>query len=186
MVRDINIPKFNKFLPRNYRVKSDYSKADKIWWITGEDREWQIQFKSSDSGRAKFQGDAVDFIWFDEEPEKIEIFNECMMRLVDRAGKWWMTATPVHGSAWLKALKEKDDVFDTTGAMWDNPHIPEEEIQSKAEDLDEEERLVRIEGQYIVFGGSPVFNIRLLTKMIEGLANDLPTSTGIIQCNAAA
>lgn len=186
MVRDINTPKFNKFLPRNYRIYSDYSKADKIWWITGEGREWQVQFKSSDSGRAKFQGDAVDFIWFDEEPDKTDIFDECMMRLVDRAGKWWMTATPVHGTAWLKALKEREDVFDTTGAMWDNPYLPIEEVQSKAEDLDEESRLVRIEGQYVVFGGSPVFNIRILTKMIEDLANDEPTSTGIIQTNAAA
>lgn len=186
MVRDVNIPKFDKFLPRNYRVKSEYSKADKIWWVTGEDREWKVQFKSSDSGRAKFQADDVDCIWFDEEPEKVDIFNECMMRLIDRAGNWWMTATPINGTAWLKALSERDDIFVTSGAMWDNPHIPEEEIVKAAAELGEEERLVRIEGQYIVFGGSPVFKIRILTKMIENLKNDEPTSVGIIQCNAAA
>lgn len=185
MVRDVNIPKFNKFLPRNFTVDSDFSKADKIWWIRSGEREWKVQFKSSDSGRAKFQADDVDWIWFDEEPEKVEIFSECMMRLVDRAGNWWMTATPVNGTAWLKALSERDDIFVTSGAMWDNPHIPEEEIAKAAEELSEDERLVRIEGQYIVFGGSPVFNIRLLTRMIDGLSNDMPTSTGIVESYAA-
>ncbi len=109
-----------------------------------------------------------------------------MMRWIARAGNWWMTATPVNGTAWLKALSGRDDIFVTSGAMWDNPHIPEEEIVKAAVELSEEERLVRIEGQYVVFGGSPVFNIRILTEMIEGLSNDEPTSIGIIQSNAAA
>ena len=97
-----------------------------------------------------------------------------MMRLIDSAGIWWMTATPVNGTAWLKAKTEEDDIFVTSGAMWDNPYIPLEEIQKKSDKLSEEEQLVRIEGQYIVFGGSPVFNIRILTQMIDGLKGDLP------------
>ncbi len=187
MVRDINLPKFNKFLPRNYALcpPSNFSKADNIWWIRGEGREWQVQFKSSDSGREKFQGDAVDGIWFDEEPKKTDVFSECMMRLVDREGIWWLTATPVLGTAWLKALTEKENVFTTFGAMWDNPYLPLEEIKSAASELSEEERLVRIEGEYIVFGGSPVFNIRLLTRMIEGLKDDLPISVGTVASYAA-
>jgi phage terminase large subunit-like protein len=185
MVRDTNIPKFNKLLPRNFSIESHFSKADKIWWIRGEGREWKSQFKSSDSGREKFQADDVDCIWFDEEPKKIEVFSECMMRLVDRAGNWWMTATPVNGTAWLKALSERDDIFVTSGAMWDNPYLPETEISKAAAELDEDERLVRIEGQYIVFGGSPVFNIRILTKMIEDLKDDMPISTGVIETYAA-
>lgn len=187
MVRDINRPKFEKFLPRNFRISenTDYSKADKIWWIEGEGRKWKVQFKSSDAGRAKFQGDDVDFIWFDEEPDKTEIFSECMMRLIDRAGIWWMTATPINGTAWLKKLSEKDNVFVTTGAMWDNPYLPLEEIESKAADLSEDERRVRIEGHYVVFGGKPVFNITILNNLIKQLKNDQPVSTGIIKSYAA-
>jgi phage terminase large subunit-like protein len=186
MVRDINLPKFNKFLPRNYEISSEFSKADNIWWIRGEGREWKVQFKSSDSGRDKFQGDELDWIWFDEEPKKTDIFNECMMRLVDRAGIWWMTATPVNGTAWLKAQTEKTDtIYTTYGAMWDNPYLPLEEVESAASELSEEERLVRIEGQYVVFGGSPVFNIRLLTGMINALRSDEPVSTGFVEEIAA-
>lgn len=185
MVRDINLPKFDKFLPRNFEIDSHFSKADNIWTIRGEGREWVVQFKSSDSGREKFQGDAVDGIWFDEEPKKTDVFSECMMRLVDREGVWWMTATPVNGTAWLKALTEKDNVFTTYGAMWDNPYLPLEEIESAASELSEEERLVRIEGEYVVFGGSPVFNIRLLTRLIKGLADDQPISVGTVRGCAA-
>jgi len=185
MVRDINLPKFNKFLPRNYSLESDYSKADKIWQIRGEDREWEVQFKSSDSGREKFQGVEVDWIWFDEEPEKTDVFTECMTRLIDRAGSWWMTATPIKGTAWLKALSEREDVFSISGAMWDNPYIPEEEIRRKAADCSEDERLVSVEGIYLVFGGKPVFNIRLLTKLIDQLKDDLPISVGTIASYAA-
>jgi len=186
MVRDINLPKFNKMLPRNYTINSDFNKSDKIWYIKGEGREWTIQFKSSDSGREKFQGDAVDFIWFDEEPSKTDIFSECMMRLIDRAGIWWMTATPVNGTAWLKAQIEKDDVFDITAAMWDNPYIPLEEIKKQAAELTDDERDVRIEGKYVVFGGNPVFNIRILNKMLQDIKHDVPASVGILRATEAA
>jgi phage terminase large subunit-like protein len=186
MVRDINLPKFNKMLPRNFTINSDFNKSDKIWYIKGEGREWTIQFKSSDSGREKFQGDAVDFIWFDEEPSKTDIFSECMMRLIDRAGIWWMTATPVNGTAWLKAQIERDDVFDITAAMWDNPYIPLEEIKKKAAELSEDELAVRIEGKYIVFGGNPVFNIRILNKMLADMKHDIPALIGTLRETEAA
>ena len=186
MVRDVNLPKFNKLLPRNYTINSTFNKSDNIWYISGDGREWIVQFKSSDSGQAKFQGDAVDFIWFDEEPTKTDIFNECMMRLIDSAGIWWMTATPVNGTAWLKTKTEEDDVFVTSGAMWDNPYIPLEEVQKKSDKLSEDEQLVRIEGKYIVFGGSPVFNIRLLSRMIEDLKQDHSTYEIVFDAEAAA
>lgn len=186
MVRDVNLPKFNKFLPRNYEINSVFSKADNIWYIKGEGREWIVQFKSSDSGREKFQGDAVDCIWFDEEPKKVNIFSECMMRLVDRQGNWWMTATPVNGTAWLKAMTEKDGIYTTYGAMWDNPYLPLEEIKKQAAELSEEERDVRIEGKYIIFGGNPVFKVRLLNKLLNDIKNDIPTSTGYLRKDEAA
>lgn len=186
MVRDINIPKFDKFLPRNYTINSDYSKADKIWWIHGEDRNWKAQFKSSDSGRAKFQGTDVDCIWFDEEPEKIDIWPECMRGLIDREGNWWMTATPVNGTAWLKAKMEEPGIFTTTGAMWDNPYIPEEEVEKFAEDLPEEDRDVRVEGKYVVFGGNPVFNIRILNKLLQDIKHNTPALVGTLRETEAA
>jgi len=168
-MRDINLPKFEMFMPSNYKVESHYGKQDRIWWISGEGREWKVQFKSAEAGRRAFEGDDIDIMWFDEEmPE--EIYTECMMRLIDRQGIWFMTATPVLGTAWLKAKTEdKENIFTTFGAMWDNPYLPEEEIEARSEEMTEEERLVRIEGKYLIFGGRPVFDVLGLTGLLDEL-----------------
>jgi phage terminase large subunit-like protein len=174
MVRDINLPKFEKFMPSSYRLNSTFNKQDKIWWIEGEGRSWKIQFKSADSGRRIFQADDVDWIWFDEEmPE--EIWAECMQRLIDRRGIWWMTATPIMGTAWLKAKTQEEGIFTTYGAMWDNPYLPQEEIELNAKNLSEEERKVRVEGKYIIFGGKPVFDVLSLTRLLGELDEKHPT-----------
>jgi phage terminase large subunit-like protein len=185
MSRDIGLPKFEKFLPKHYQVH--YNKQDRIWECGHGDRYWQIFFKSSDSGRTKFQGAEVDFIWFDEEPQKTEIFNECMMRLIDREGIWWMTATPVLGTAWMKSISEQEGVLATYGSMWDNPYLPEEEVKREAAKLPEEERLVRIEGQYIVFGGKPVFRtyIKELNQRLQNLKKEPSPLIGHIESYAA-
>ena len=39
-----------------------------------------IRFKSYEQGRAKFQGEGLDWIWFDEEPP-IEIYSEGLTRI---------------------------------------------------------------------------------------------------------
>jgi phage terminase large subunit-like protein len=189
MSRDVGLPKFEKFLPKAYATH--YNKQDRIWTCEAEDRQWEIHFKSTDQGRAKFQGAEVDWIWFDEEPSKTEIFSECETRLVDRAGIWWMTATPILGTAWLRALCERDNVYSNLRApiaMWDNPYLPLEEIKGVAESYTtEEERLVRVEGNYIVFGGRPVFRdaIQKLNKRLEEIKEDIPPSEGVLALNAA-
>ena len=46
----------------------------------------RLSFKSADQGREKFQGASLDFVWFDEEPPK-DIYEECVMRVLDRCGE---------------------------------------------------------------------------------------------------
>lgn len=53
-------------------------------------------FKSYEQGREKFQGDTIDFGWADEEPEKIEVYNEFLTRLRGD-GIMYMTFTPLFG-----------------------------------------------------------------------------------------
>ncbi len=55
-----------------------------------------VRFKSTEQGRAKFQGEALDWIWFDEEPP-IEIYAEGMARIGERDGICWVTFTPIQG-----------------------------------------------------------------------------------------
>jgi phage terminase large subunit-like protein len=59
-----------------------------------------VYFKSYEQGREKFQGETLDFIWFDEEPD-IEIYSEGKTRTQagdeGRGGIVYMTFTPLLG-----------------------------------------------------------------------------------------
>ena len=54
------------------------------------------RFKSYEQGRSKFQGEGLDFIWFDEEPPA-DIYSEGLTRLGERNGIAWLTFTPLSG-----------------------------------------------------------------------------------------
>ena len=59
-----------------------------------------IGFKSCDQGREKFQGASLDFVWFDEEPPR-DIYEECLMRVMDRKGDIFGTMTPLKGRTFV-------------------------------------------------------------------------------------
>jgi phage terminase large subunit-like protein len=185
MIDTADRPKFERFLPSRFKTK--FYTQDNKWECKSDGREWVVEFKSTEMGRDKFQAVAVDLIWFDEEPKKTEIFSECMTRCIDRGAPWWMTATPVRGTAWLKALSEREDVYVSSGAkMIDNPYLPASEIELVKRDYTEDEIMVRMLGQYICFGGKPVFRdaIADLQKLLEKVNKERP-SVGIIEQVAA-
>ena len=111
----------------------------------------RICFKSCDQGRDKFQGASLDFVWFDEEPPA-DIYEECLMRVIDRKGDIWGTMTPLKGLSWVY-----DEVFINTGAnpeIWytqmewkDNPYLDAAEVEllisSTSPDLQEVRRFGR-------------------------------------------
>lgn len=181
MIRDIDRPLFEKFMPQHVKVKSKFYKQDNIWEVRTDKTEWQIGFKSTEMGRDKFQGAKVDFAWIDEEPKNTDIFSEIEARLIDRRGVWWMTATPVRGTAWLKALSEREDVFTTFAGMKDNPYLPLDEIEKYAKTLPEDEAAVRIDGAYIIWGGNPVFHRPTLLKIMERINKEVPAPEGILR-----
>lgn len=55
-----------------------------------------IVFKSYEQGRQKFQGEGLDWIWFDEEPD-LDVYSEGIARIGERSGISWMTFTPING-----------------------------------------------------------------------------------------
>lgn len=56
----------------------------------------RITLKSYDQGRERFQGETLDFVWFDEEPP-IEIYSEGLVRTQATDGIVWLTFTPLLG-----------------------------------------------------------------------------------------
>jgi phage terminase large subunit-like protein len=55
-----------------------------------------VRFKSYEQGRAKFQGEGLDVMWFDEEPS-ITLYTEGLTRIGEREGIAMMTFTPLQG-----------------------------------------------------------------------------------------
>lgn len=124
----------------------------------------KISFKSCDQGREKFQGASLDFVWFDEEPPK-DIYEECLMRVLDRKGDIWGTMTPLKGLTWVY-----DEIFlnpHSSPEIWytqiewtDNPFLDSAEVErlisSTDADMQESRRFGRFkENRGLVY---PEFN----------------------------
>ena len=100
-----------------------------------------IGFKSCDQGRERFQGSSLDFVWFDEEPPQ-DIYEECVMRVLDRKGDIFGTMTPLKGLTFVY-----EEIYlnrHNNPQIWyefmewaDNPFLSKREIKALTEALDE-------------------------------------------------
>lgn len=147
-------------------------------WETGYNKELRtltlangskIEFMSYDQDLDKFAGTSRHWVWFDEEPPK-DIHTECLLRLVDTGGDWWITMTPVDGMTWVY-----DDIYEAgnpNNANYDpnimvlevdttqNPHINPGELDTLLAGLDANEKKARLHGQFVQRAGLiyPTFN----------------------------
>jgi len=55
-----------------------------------------LQLKSYEKGREKWQGETLDFVWFDEEPDE-DIYTEGLTRTNATGGMTFITFTPLKG-----------------------------------------------------------------------------------------
>ena len=88
-----------------------------------------IGLKTYASGREKFQGETLDFVWFDEEPAA-DIYTEGLTRTNIGAKPVWMTFTPLRGVSTVvkRFLHEKSaDRHKTVMTLDDALHYSEEE-----------------------------------------------------------
>ena len=164
--RDIIRPKLDKYLPKD--LIKEWRQADQMYVMKNGAI---IGLKSADSGREKFQGVSKDLIWMDEEPPE-EIFDECMARTIDCAGKMVCTMTPLNGLSWsfdrIWEQRDKDpDIFVTHGEMSDNPYLPRAEIaRVQKQWKDPAIRKARMSGLYTLIRGSQVFDPESLMDLM--------------------
>jgi len=62
--------------------------------VSGENST--LGFKSYDQGRTKWQGETLDFVWFDEEPP-MDVYMEGLTRTNATGGMVYLTFTPLKG-----------------------------------------------------------------------------------------
>lgn len=120
---------------------------------------WEISFFTS--GGKPPQGMDVDIVWFDEEITDPDWLPEMLARLLDRRGRFWWSATPQAGTDQFLMLSEraeeqrgwkKPQVEEFKFKTADNIHFSEEDRETLAADLTEEERAVRLEGEFAALG----------------------------------
>lgn len=155
----IIMPELKKWLPPSALINGSWSDS-----YSGElrvltlDNGSTIEFRSYDQDLEKFAGVSRHWTWFDEEPPH-SIFKECMMRMIDTGGHWWMTMTPVEGMTWTfreiyqKRLIDKN-LYVVEVEMDENPHLSQDEIEIFMGNLNEEDVSARKEGRYIEVAGT--------------------------------
>lgn len=141
-----------------------------------------IGFKSADSGRAKYQAAEKDWVQMDEEhPE--EIYKEITIRVGTRRLRIFTTATilppigqlggvswtfPKIIQPWLDGLLPNIGIYNAS--IYDNPHIPREEIERLEAVFPEGtiDNRIRLKGELLPgISGSrayPAFNRQLNVK----------------------
>lgn len=100
-----------------------------------------LGFKSCDQGREKFQGSSLDFVWFDEEPPR-DIYEECLMRVMDKRGDIFGTMTPLKGKTFIYNeiylnRRNNPEIWCETMCWEDNPFLSRREAALLESALDE-------------------------------------------------
>lgn len=100
-----------------------------------------LGFKSCDQGREKFQGSSLDFVWFDEEPPR-DVYEECLMRVMDRRGDIFGTMTPLKGKTFIYSeiylnTRKNPEIWHEFMTWEDNPFLSKREIALLESALDQ-------------------------------------------------
>jgi phage terminase large subunit-like protein len=164
-IKKILIPEFQRWVPVKFLKhgswEESYDKAGRVLTLTNGSF---LEFMSYEQEMEKFAGTSRHFCFFDEEPPA-DIFNECMMRLVDTDGDFWISMTPLIEMSWIK-----DRIYDPWSGgeesiyvqevdTEENPYISIDALNRITRNLSDEEKLARRSGKFIthtglVFAGS--------------------------------
>ncbi len=114
-----------------------------------------LAFKSYEQGRAKFQGDDIDFGWADEEADE-DIYTEMLARIGASNGMVYTTFTPLKGRTKVvdRFLSEKSpDRSVTTMTIYDALHFTDEMRKKTIAGYPEYQRDARVRGIPILGSG---------------------------------
>src|SRR5262245_37867824 len=119
-----------------------------------------IGLKSYATGREKFQGETLDWVWFDEEPPA-DIYTEGLTRTNVGANPVWVTFTPLQGVSTVvkRFLHEKsNDRYKVVMTIDDVQHYTDEEKKKIIASYPAHEAEARVKG-IPVLGSGRVFPV---------------------------
>jgi phage terminase large subunit-like protein len=158
-----SIPLFRKFLPKASLKEGSFSKSFRkqptpiLTLANGS----MVVFKTYDQDLDAWASAEVHRIHWDEEPNvsnSRELRSEARARLVSTNGDEIIGMTPLLGFSWVHddVLQRKDvdpDISVFHMRMEDNPWNTPEAIAKYAEGLTEEEKRMRLNGEFVSLGG---------------------------------
>lgn len=118
------------------------------------------RFKSYEQGRTKFQGETLDGVWLDEEPD-MDIYSESLTRVTATKGMVFLTFTPLKGMSEVvrRFLSEpSEDRGVVTMTIEDALHIAPEERARIVAGYPEHEREARAKGVPML-GSGRIFQV---------------------------
>lgn len=149
----ILVPEVKKWIPPEFLIdrtwEKSYHKGTRFLTLVNGST---CEFMSYDQDMDKFAGTSRHFVHFDEEPPK-DIFNECLARLIDTNGRWWLTLTPLIEFSWTADILyepiregELSNIELIEVGIDENIHIEAEAIEELTELMDVDEREARKTG----------------------------------------
>lgn len=132
---------YDTVLVKHFRSRADYDNDKPDGWS-------EMKFKSYERGRTKWQGDTLDWLWFDEEPPS-DIYSEGLARITATNGMVFVTFTPLEGMSdvVMRFINEKsEDRAVVTMTIDDAEHIPKAERQKIIDGFLPHEREARAMG----------------------------------------
>jgi len=105
-------------------------------------------FKSYSAGREKWQGETLDLVWFDEEPDE-DIYTEGLTRTNATGGMVYMTFTPLKGMSEVVRrfiMEKSDDRATVTMTIDDVDHYTDEQKATIIAGYPAHEREARAKG----------------------------------------
>jgi phage terminase large subunit-like protein len=147
-----------------------------------------IGLKTYASGREKFQGETLDYVWLDEEPPA-DIYTEALTRTNVGASPVWLTFTPLQGVSTVvkRFLHEKsDDRYKIVRTIDDVQHYSDDEKKKIIASYPAHEAEARVKGVPVLGSGRvfPSWRKRLRSTIANsrrtGLVSAAWTMVGII------
>lgn len=160
-LQKIILPLFKKWIPSKYLIGRSWDKSynNYLRTLTLADGSF-VEFMSYDQELEKFAGTSRHFVSFDEEPPKT-VWEECLMRLVDTDGDWWISMTPVEGLTWVYEeiyqpwkMGDRPWTMVLQVSMDDNPHLQDNAKMRILRNMsDDADRQARKEGSFVEIKG---------------------------------
>lgn len=158
-IEKIIIPMLKQWLPMSELKNGSWEDS----WSAGTrtltlENDSFVELMTYEQDLASFAGTSRHFIHFDEEPPQ-DIFTECLMRLIDTAGHWWMTMTPVEGMSWiydtiyLPGKTQSRELAVVEVDTLENPYLDKQAIEDVMKFADDETREARLHGKFVQIGG---------------------------------